>query len=79
MEGICPGAESSQGATPGGIDLARWDLPHYMRRPEAERAIFWKQAPQSVRAAVADAIRDLPEGHATRVQADQNGWVVEIL
>jgi hypothetical protein len=62
----------------GPLPFAEWTLDHYMHRPESERAAFWHH-PGPARAAMADAIRELPEGHRTRVQADERGWVPEII
>lgn len=72
-------SQESARAQPKGLAFSEWNLDHYMRRPESERAVFWKQAPGPVRAAMSEAIRDLPDGHRTRKQADEHGWVVEIV
>ena len=74
-EQLSQGRAASRG---GPLPFSEWTLDHYMHRPESERAAFWKQ-PGPARAAMADAIRELPEGHRTRVQADERGWVPEII
>ena len=76
MPDVPPSAASEEGSVrapgsqrpsqPGKRPLAEWDLALYMHRPEEERAFFWKNAPGSVKAAMSDAIRELPEDHRTR-------------
>ena len=73
------GSQDSSRGPVGRLDFSQWTLVHYMRRPEPERAFFWQHAPAEVRASLADEIRELPEGHVTRRQADERGWVVEVL
>ena len=62
----------------GRLDFAQWTLTHYMRRPEPERALFWKEAPWGIRQTMDNEIQGLSETHVTRKQALQRGWVNDV-